>query len=83
MTLLIDTFSVIFYTRIIQIIQQNTNPKSKNETMKISEEIFQRFKDHSRNYYNIETYDTIIQDLLNNFEKHNPNKYWFNNNIDK
>jgi hypothetical protein len=83
LTLLIDTFSVIFYTRIIQIIQQNTNPKSKNETMKISEEIFQRFKDHSRNYYNIETYDTIIQDLLNNFEKHNPNKYWFNNNIDK
>ena len=52
--------------------------------MKISEEIFQRFKDHSRKYYNIETYDTIIQDLLNNFEKHNPNKYWFNNNnIDK
>jgi hypothetical protein len=50
----------------------------KTRTIKISEELYTRFREHSRRYYNVETYETILEDLLECFQEHNKDKYWFN-----
>src|SRR5688572_4319138 len=55
----------------------NNNKKTTTRTMKISEQLYQRFVDHSRKYYNVESFETIIEDLLDNFDKHNPDKHWW------
>ena len=39
--------------------------------MKISEQLYQRFLDHSRKYYNVETYETVLENLLDCYDKHN------------
>ena len=33
-----------------------------------------------RRYYNIETYETILKNLLDCFDKHNQDVRWWNNN---
>jgi hypothetical protein len=48
----------------------------KTRTIEISEDLYQRFREHSRRHYNIETYETIIKDLLDCYSKHNDTK-WF------
>ena len=60
------------------IVKRNT-PK-KTRTIKISEDLYQRFREHSRRYYNIETYETILENLLECFQEHNKDKYWYNMN---
>ena len=58
----------------------NNNKNKKNErTIRISEELYQRFREHSSKYYNIETYETILEDLLDCFDKHNEGIRWYNN----
>ena len=42
--------------------------------MKISEPLYQRLFDHSRKYYDGEPYETIIENLLDCFDKHNSDK---------
>ena len=59
----------------------NNNNKS-TKTMKISGQLYQRFLDHSSKYYNVESYETILEDLLDSFDKHNQDKRWYNNNTD-
>ena len=49
--------------------------------MKISLQLHQRFLDHSRRYYDVETYDTILKNLLDCYDKHNEDVRWWNNNI--
>ena len=45
--------------------------------MKITLPTFERLKAHSRRHYNIETYDTIIKDLLDCYDaKQNDTKYF-------
>jgi hypothetical protein len=69
------------------ILNYNNNKKKKNtKTMKISEQLHQRFLNHSRKYYEVETYETIQEDLLDCFDKHNEDLCWWmknnnNNNI--
>jgi hypothetical protein len=41
--------------------------------MKITLPTFERLKAHSRRHYNIETYDTIIKDLLDCYDKQHDN----------
>jgi hypothetical protein len=53
------------------------NPKA-TRTLKISEQLFRRFVGHSRRYYNVESYETILENLLECYEKHNQDKYWYN-----
>jgi hypothetical protein len=49
--------------------------------MKITNNTYLRLKDHSRKYYDIESYDTIIKDLLDCYGKHNDQKNGFNYNL--
>lgn len=55
-----------------------TNNQQYNDTntkiMKITLHTFERLKEHSRRHYNIESYDTIIKDLLDCYDKHNNTK---------
>ena len=53
--------------------------KNTTKTMKISGQLYQRFLDHSSKYYNVESYETILEDLLDSFDKHNQDKRWWNN----
>ena len=53
--------------------------KNTTKTMKISGQLYQRFLDHSSKYYNVESYETILEDLLDSFDKHNQDKRWYNN----
>ena len=54
--------------------------KNTTKTMQISGQLYQRFLDHSSKYYNVESYETILEDLLDSFDKHNQDKRWYNNN---
>ena len=47
--------------------------------MEISEQLHQRFIEHSLKYYNVETYEIILEDLLDCFDKHNQDVRWWNN----
>ena len=61
----------------------NTNIKIKNKTsrtIRISEELYKKICEHSRRYYNTEPYETIIENLLESYEKHNQDKHWWDNN---
>jgi len=49
---------------------------SNTKIMKITLHTFERLKDHSRRNYNIETYDTIVKDLFDCYNKNN-NTMWF------
>ena len=48
--------------------------KNTTKTMKISGQLYQRLFDHSRKYYNTETYEVILENLLDCYEKHNSDK---------
>jgi hypothetical protein len=43
----------------------------------IKPETYERLKSHSRRYYNIETYDIILIDLLDCYNKQHEKKYYF------
>jgi hypothetical protein len=56
--------------------------KNKNQTtriMEIPEPLYRRFVEHSRRYYNVESYETILENLITYYEEHNKDKYWFDN----
>ena len=54
----------------------STNTRTR--TIRISEELYKKFFEHSRRYYNTEPYETILENLLNCYDEHNQDKYWFN-----
>lgn len=49
-------------------------------TIKISEHTYRRIVAFSKKNYNIESYETILSDLLDCYQKHNPDTYWHDNN---
>jgi hypothetical protein len=49
----------------------------KTKVIRISEDLYQRLREHSQKYYNIETYETIIKDLLDCYNKQHGKKYYF------
>ena len=56
--------------------------KNKNQTtriMKISEPLYKRFVEFSRRYYDVESYETILENLINYYEEHNKDKHWYDN----
>ena len=75
------------YTNLkeISVVDNSTNEKDSNKvpkptrTIKISEQLYRRFIGHSIRYYNVETYETILENLLNNFDKNNQGKTWRDN----
>ena len=68
-------FTSITTTRL----RKCTNNNKSTKTMKISGSLYQRFLEHSSKYYNTETYETILEDLLDSFDKHNQDKHWYDN----
>ena len=70
-------FTSITTTRLRKCTRNSD--KNTTKTMQISGQLYQRFLDHSSKYYNVESYETIIKDLLDNFDKHNQDKRWYNN----
>ncbi len=45
-------------------------------TMKISEPLYRRFVGFSKRYYDVETYETILENLINCYEEHNQDSRW-------
>ena len=48
--------------------------------MKISEPLYRRFVGFSKRYYDVETYETILENLINCYEENNQDKRWYHNN---
>lgn len=48
----------------------------KTRVIRISESLYERFHQHARKYYNVEPYETILENLLDCYDKHNDTK-WF------
>ena len=66
----------------LKIITTNTTttkkPKIlKTRTIRITEETWKKLYEHSRKYYNVESVDTIILNLLDCYDKHNNKQKWF------
>ena len=72
-------YTSITTTRLRKCTRKNSDKNTTTKTMKISGSLYQRFLDHSSKYYNVETYEIILKDLLDNFDKHNEDKRWYNN----
>lgn len=69
---------------VLKTITAVGDKKKKTRIIRISERLYERFSEHSRRYYNIETYETILEDLLDCYDKHNEGVRWWNNtNKDK
>jgi hypothetical protein len=49
-------------------------------TIQISESLYKRFVEHTRRFYNTETYETILNNLINCYEEHNKETFWYNMN---
>ena len=71
------------YTNLKEIsVVDSTNEKDSNKvpkpirTIKISEQLYRRFIGHSIRYYNVERYETILENLLKCYEDHNQGKTW-------
>jgi hypothetical protein len=52
--------------------------KVKTRTIRISEDLYQSLKQHANRYYNRDSYEVILSDLLDCYQKHN-NTYWYHN----
>jgi hypothetical protein len=62
---------------------KKSKPKvPKTRIIRISEPMYLRFVGFSRRYYNVESYETILENLIKCYEEHNKDRYWYHN-IDK
>ena len=50
--------------------------KTKTRTMRISEDLYQKFVEFSQRYYDVEPYSEILENLLKCYEEHNQDKSW-------
>ena len=44
--------------------------------LRISNEIYEKLLSHNRKFYNVESYNQILDNLLRDFEEHNQDKCW-------
>ena len=57
-------------------IDPSTNKlEPKPRTISISEHLYRRFVAFSKRHYNVETYELILKDLLDSYEKNNKQDY--------
>jgi hypothetical protein len=62
---------------------KDINPKT-TRTLMISEQLFDRLVLFSRKHFDVESYEYILNSLIDDYEKNNPDHYyWHNNNTDK
>ena len=51
----------------------------KTRIIRISEFMWRRMVAHSKRYYNVEDYDTILGNLLDCYDQNNKGKFWYDN----
>ena len=56
----------------------NKNKNSTTRIICIPESLYKRFVEHSRRFYNVESYDTILNNLLNCYEENHKEMFWYN-----
>ena len=62
-------------------VTEGTNKIPKpTRTIKISEQLYRRFVGHSQRFYNVESYETILENLIKCYEEHNQYINWYHNN---
>ena len=65
--------------RVISPTNSTTDNKNKipkpTRTIKISEQLYRRFVGHSQKFYNVESYETILSDLLESYSKYHEPDY--------
>lgn len=54
----------------------DTDKIPNTRILRISEPLYQKFVDFSHRFYNVESYDFILENLLKDFEEHNQDKRW-------
>ena len=60
-----------------EVIEEDTTNKIPNtRILRISNEIYEKFLSHSQKFYDVVSYNEIIENLLKDFESHNQNKTW-------
>jgi len=67
---------------VITVAENNGTKKSKipkTRVIRISEPLYRRFVGFSQRYYNVETYETILENLINSYEETHRNTYWYHN----
>ena len=74
-----NPFGSMTSLREVVINPDNSIEFPKTRSLLISEILWRRFISFSKKYYtNPETYEKILLDLIDNFEKNNPNRNWYN-----
>ena len=56
--------------------EDTTNKIPNTKILRISNEIYEKFVSHSQKFYDVVSYNEIIENLLKDFEFHNQNKSW-------
>lgn len=72
--------NLVSLRKVTNSTSTNNKVPKPTRTIKISEQLFGRFVVHSRRYYNAESYETILENLLKCYEEHNQVKHWYNTN---
>jgi hypothetical protein len=64
-------------TTLKEISSNNNKPNQKpTRIIRISEYTYRRLISHSQKFYDVVSYNEIIENLLNEFEKHNQDLSW-------
>jgi hypothetical protein len=68
------------YTTLRPVItaeEKDPNKIPKTRIIRISEPLYRRFVGLSQRYYNVEPYETILENLIKFYEEHNePDFHW-------
>jgi hypothetical protein len=75
----LTTLRVISSSNTTNSTTDNKNKIPKTSIIRISEPLYRRFVGHSRRYYNVETYETILENLIKCYEERHQDTYWYHN----
>ena len=69
------------YTTLHPVTTSTTNKVQKpTRTIKISEHLYRRFVGFSKRYYDVESYETILENLIKFYEDQNPDTRYYHTN---
>lgn len=57
----------------------STNKVPKTRIIRISEPLYRRLSGVSQRYFDCESYETILENLIKCYEEHNKDTYYFHN----
>ncbi len=74
---LVSLRPVTYSSSISTTNNNNAKPRvPKTRVIRISEPLYQKFVNFSRRYYDVESYSTILENLINDFKSRNQDKSW-------